>query len=76
MNCLRLELSWCLLNTSISSIIIILVFDFLIKDDDNEDIWDDTALIKAYDEAVSVMKVSNLLSEIVCQGDPYASFLI
>ncbi|XP_045216866.2 survival of motor neuron protein-like [Mercenaria mercenaria] len=27
------------------------------KEDENEDIWDDTALIKAYDEAVSVMKM-------------------
>lgn len=32
------------------------------QDEDNSDIWDDSALIKAYDNAVSIMKVLLLLS--------------
>lgn len=41
------------------------IFDWQDQSDENEDIWDDTALIKAYDKAVALIKVISFISEII-----------
>lgn len=37
---------------------------FLLFQSDDSDIWDDTALIKAYDKAVASFKVKQVLSSV------------
>ena len=50
-------LSYLFTNSRLKGTIFRVLMLFLLQDD-GSDLWDDTALIKAYDEAVNTMKVS------------------